>query len=281
MLSPLLAFVAIYVATLAAGVTLFGSDRGFARLQWIALAAVCVATVATRRLFHDPTPAGFSARPARAAKHFAAGALLASLIVAVADLLAVATGDVARSWSGAVDPLELVAIFVPAAVHEELLFRGYPFQTLARWGGSAAVAISSVLFAVLHAGNDAVSAVALANIALAGVLLALAVLAAAGSLWFPIGIHLAWNVASGPVLGHEVSGYQPRSTLFIIRDGGPVIVTGGEFGIEASIWMTVVEVAAIVYLVRRLRNARRADDVLESVRPLASPPAHDLEKESS
>ena len=52
----------------------------------------------------------------------------------------------------------------------------------------------------------------MANLILAGVLLALAY-ERYERLWFPIGIHIAWNVASGPILGYDVSGYVPSQTV--------------------------------------------------------------------
>jgi len=46
---------------------------------------------------------------------------------------------------------------------------------------------------------------------------------------------------SGPILGHEVSGYEAMQTLFVEVGEGAEVLTGGEFGVEGSVWMTVVE----------------------------------------
>ena len=69
-------------------------------------------------------------------------------------------------------------------------------------------------------------------------------------LWLPIGIHIAWNLLSGPVLGYHVSGYVPRHTVLTVSGGGPDWLTGGWFGIEASAWLVVVEIAGIAFLTR-------------------------------
>jgi membrane protease YdiL (CAAX protease family) len=89
----------------------------------------------------------------------------------------------------------------------------------------------------------------LLNIFLGGVLLGLAY-ARWERLWFPIGLHLAWNLMTGPILGHEVSGYESMHTLFIEKGEGATWITGGEFGLEGSAWMTVIEVTAIGLLAR-------------------------------
>jgi membrane protease YdiL (CAAX protease family) len=69
-------------------------------------------------------------------------------------------------------------------------------------------------------------------------------------LWFPIGLHLMWNLASGPILGYEVSGNVSARTLWRTIGTGPVTLTGGGFGLEGSVWATVVEAAAVVILFR-------------------------------
>jgi membrane protease YdiL (CAAX protease family) len=67
--------------------------------------------------------------------------------------------------------------FFLAAAYEEILFRGYPFQLLARtFGRWPAVIVSAAAFSGVHAWNPNIDALAFLNIFLAGVLLALAYL---------------------------------------------------------------------------------------------------------
>src|SRR6185436_20330775 len=105
------------------------------------------------------------------------------------------------------------------------------FQKLHRWNRLFAIFLVALVFAALHAGNTAVSTIGLLNIFLGGVLLGLAY-ERYQRLWFPIGLHLAWNVMSGTVLGHEVSGYDSVATVLVELGHGPEWLTGGEFGIE-------------------------------------------------
>lgn len=183
----------------------------------------------------------------------AAGIAIGTAAVVAGHFAAVASSGLLVERGPGVPWGALALTILPAVLHEELLFRGYAFQKLLAWRPSAAIVASSVTFAALHGGNRDVGPIALVNIALAGVLLALTFLLFR-SLWAPIGAHLAWNVVSGPILGHEVSGWDAPATLFETFDPGPAWITGGEFGIEGSVWMTLVQIAGIAALAWRIRN---------------------------
>ena len=58
-----------------------------------------------------------------------------------------------------------------------------------------------------------------------GVMLALAYLVYE-RLWFPIGLHLAWNIFSGPILGYDISGYIPAESVLALRGNGRSWLTG-------------------------------------------------------
>jgi len=144
-------------------------------------------------------------------------------------------------------------------VQEELIFRGYVFQRVRAWNRGVAIGGSSLIFGLLHGGNSGVTPVAVASIVIAGVMLALAY-ERYECLWFPIGIHIAWNVVSGPILGYDVSGYIPSHEVFRTTGGGSVLVTGGTFGIEGSVVAIVFEIVAVVLLAAanakcRMQNA--------------------------
>lgn len=189
--------------------------------------------------------------PAIALRDFALGALFAAVLIGAADVLILATTGLHHARGIGFPWRELALVFLPAAVHEELLFRGYIYQKLRTWNRAATIAITSVVFALLHAGNAGVTPLAIVDIVFAGVLLALAY-EATGRLWFPIGLHLAWNLASGPILGYDVSGYVARTTVLITRGTGPEWLTGGAFGIEGSVWSVIVELAGIAVIMRRV-----------------------------
>lgn len=238
-------FVSFYVATLFVLVWL-----RFPLQHWIGLIAVTVATLAIVAIWErGDWPIGLFVPPRLAVPELVRGLVWGAVLVGGCAALVVLSTDVRHAPGRGFPWRELLTVFIPAALHEELLFRGYPFQKLLRWNRLFALLFIALVFAALHAGNTAVNLIGLANIFLGGILLGLAYERYA-RLWFPFGIHLAWNLMTGPILGHEVSGYFSESTLFVERGRGPLWLTGGEFGIEGSIWMTLVEIIAISTIVR-------------------------------
>ncbi|HEX2123912.1 MAG TPA: CPBP family intramembrane glutamic endopeptidase [Thermoanaerobaculia bacterium] len=217
---------------------------------WIGLVAVTVATLGTVAIWEGGRwPLGLFVPLRVLVPELGRGLLWGAVLVGSCAALVVLSTDVRHEPGRGFPWLELLTVFVPAALHEELLFRGYPFQKLLRWNRIVALLLLALVFAALHSGNTAVNVLGLVNIFLGGILLGLAYERYA-RLWFPFGIHLAWNLMTGPILGHEVSGYFGESTLFVERGAGPLWLTGGEFGIEGSIWMTLVEIIAISTIVR-------------------------------
>ena len=193
---------------------------------------------------------GLLAPPPVALRELAAGALVAVVLVGLADVIILITTDVRHGRGGGFPLREVLFIFVPAVIHEELLFRGYGYQKLRRWSRLAAILISSGLFMVLHIRNHGITPLALTNIFLGGVLLALAY-ERHERLLLPLSLHFAWNITSGPILGWEVSGYVPAASLLTTEGGGAAVFTGGAFGIEGSVWMTAAELLGIGWLGRK------------------------------
>jgi CAAX protease family protein len=203
---------------------------------------------------------GFFVAPRSLVRELALGVVFAALLIGSIDVVILLFTDLHHVRADGFPWSELWIVFIPAAMHEELVFRGYVFQRIHAWNRSAGIAASSLVFALLHGGNQGVTPVAIASITLAGVMLALAY-ERYERLWFPIGIHIAWNVASGPVLGYDVSGYVSSHTLWHTEGNGNLLVTGGEFGIEGSVAAVLFEIVAVVLLAAanakcRMQNAK-------------------------
>lgn len=146
-----------------------------------------------------------------------------------------------------------VALLMPAAAAEELLFRGYLFQRLIEsWGALLAVLFLSAFFGAVHWHNPSATALSTANTVLAGVLLAVCYLKTR-ALWFPIGVHFAWNYAMAFIYLLPVSGIVPSEKLLAAEITGPPWLSGGSYGPEGSVVTTVVSTAAIVWLARTRR----------------------------
>ncbi|HEY8850107.1 MAG TPA: CPBP family intramembrane glutamic endopeptidase, partial [Thermoanaerobaculia bacterium] len=164
---------------------------GVASFQWIALISVIVATAATVAIIeHGRWRLGFFVPPQFAIREFAFGVLFATALIIACDGLIIVSGHLRHTAGNGFPWLEMLAVFLPAPFHEELLFRGYLFQKIRQSSRGAAIAISAFMFAVLHGKNIGISPLAVVNVVLAGVLLALAY-ERYERLWFPIGIHMA------------------------------------------------------------------------------------------
>ena len=127
-----------------------------------------------------------------------------------------------------------------AAFDEELIFRGYILNNMMdatsnRW---IALAGSSVLFALLHAGNPSIWStwVPMTELFAAGFILGISY-TFTKNLWFPTFFHFGWNFFQG-LLGFEISGLNVDSWKMISHENTsnvPDIVSGGSFGIEGSV----------------------------------------------
>jgi len=137
-----------------------------------------------------------------------------------------------------------LALFAMVAVHEELPFRGYLLTNLAEGlGGTpttrvlalvAATVLTSFGFALAHLFNPNPSVLAMTNIGLAGIFLALPFVLR-GDLGASIGLHFGWNLMQCwlgmAVSGNEVEGAWVRRTILPGND----LWTGGAFGAEGGV----------------------------------------------
>jgi len=203
---------------------------------------------------------------AKWARDFLFGSVIGVISLALATAIATVGGGLSFTISpraALVQVLETLVfsglLFILAALAEEALFRGYPLQTLTRanlaWLG---VFLTSVPFAAIHLKNPNVAAgFTFINTALAGVWLAVAYLRTR-SLWFPLGVHWAWNWALGSLFGLPVSGISDLAPHPLLRgtDLGPAWLTGGSYGIEGGLACTITLVVSTIFILRtRLVNA--------------------------
>lgn len=190
---------------------------------------------------------------------FGLGLLAGAGTAGVALLISVAAGG--AGWVSDAGTLadyvrqsaKTIVVLAPAALSEEILFRGMPLVLLASalGRGGALVAIA-MIFAFAHGSNPNVSPIGLGNIALAGIFLGLAFYAP-GGIWTAFGAHLGWNSLLA-CLDTPVSGVPFNIPLLDYRAGSNQWITGGKFGPEGGLAATIALTLAIVFTARWTRK---------------------------
>ena len=147
------------------------------------------------------------------------------------------------------DQIFYFILFTIVSLNEEIAIRGYILHNLSSsFNKYVALIISSLVFMIMHLGNPNIGILPLVNLFLAGIFLGIYTIHK-NNLWFPIGAHLTWNYLQGPIFGFEVSGNKINS-LFEQKPNGHELLTGGNFGFEGSIILTLFLMISIVYMDR-------------------------------
>ena len=128
----------------------------------------------------------------------------------------------------------VMVLLAAGAVGEELLFRGYGFQTLlAALGPYATIVPVGIIFALLHGANPHASRLGIVNTGGFGILFGYAYWRSR-DLWLPIGLHLGWNFTL-PLFGVPLSGLRMNVTGHEMSWTAGAVWSGGEYGPEASV----------------------------------------------
>lgn len=182
-------------------------------------------------------------------KSFLSGTVGGIVLILLITTLMILLGAVSikSSIASSLQVGALLILYILVGITEEVLVRGYILNNLMdSFNNYVALVVSSIFFGLLHGLNSHVSWVGLLNITLSGVLMGMYYVHRK-NLWFPIGMHFAWNFTQGPILGFNVSGMSNKS-LFIQQTTDDLLLTGGDFGLEGSILTTPVLIAAIVLI---------------------------------
>jgi membrane protease YdiL (CAAX protease family) len=191
---------------------------------------------------------------AGAAREWLAGLAFGVLLFSVMTGMVALLGGLRVMGLGGFDHLAaMVAMAAISGVGEELLFRGVILRQLEKMVGTwGALALTSAFFGAAHLANPGATWFAALAIALeAGVLLGAAYLLTR-RLWLAMGIHSGWNFTQGWIFSVPVSGGTAPEGLLLTERHGPEWLTGGAFGLEASVVAMVVATFAGVMLLRRV-----------------------------
>ena len=199
--------------------------------------------------------AGMKGLPKEIAQGFVMGAGLIVVSLSILALCGLVTVRYTGNWGGA---LYWLAAFLGVALFEELIARGIVYRILEEWLGSYfATALSGAFFGVVHLMNPN----ATWNGALGITLTAGLVLAAAYSLtrrlWLAVGLHWGWNFVLGSAFGGVVSGLDTVAGPFKTTIQGPEWLSGGKFGLEASLVPVATCGLLTAWMVAKIRREGR------------------------
>ena len=163
-------------------------------------------------------------------------------------------------WAALLPVVLLVLMWAVQSSTEETLMRGYLVQTGAlQLPGLVAILIPALIFSGLHFLTPGPKEpFAVINIVLFALFVSLIALRQ-GSLWFVCGVHTGWNWFQGNVFGVPVSGNVHMTALFPM---GPTanashLLSGGAFGVEGSLMVTMIWGVATLIAYRYFRSAAK------------------------
>ncbi|OQY46429.1 MAG: hypothetical protein B6242_07790 [Anaerolineaceae bacterium 4572_78] len=135
---------------------------------------------------------------------------------------------------------------------EEVIFRGWVFPVVSvKSNVYIGIIVSSLLFAFGHIFNSNLSILAMVNLTLFGIFATVYAMYEEG-LWGICAIHAVWNWTQGNIYGLEVSGNRiSGGSLLVLDETGPDIITGGLFGPEGGLavsLMLCIGIAVISWL---------------------------------
>ena len=195
------------------------------------------------------------------AKKYLFGFLIGAVMLALSEGIAMAFGAVSVTVSAKI-PVVIILVYLLGymiqGAGEEVMLRGYFLPSLSNSiAVPIAVGISSVAFSLMHLGNPGVTVLAIINIALFGLFMALYVLRT-DNLWGACAIHSAWNFFQGNIFGVQVSGTGYSSSVLTSSFNDKTLINGGSFGLEGGLAVTIVLAVAIalVIFIPKRKNAQ-------------------------
>ena len=156
--------------------------------------------------------------------------------------------------------IKVFIFFIFQGLFEELLFRGYLMPVFSKVIGiKFTIILLSFLFTCIHLLNPNLSMIGLTNVFLAGVTFSL-IYYYTGNIWLVGAMHTFWNFILGFIVGSQVSGIPTfYSILFSLPVEGKDLISGGEFGFEASIVETILELAISLFVIYLIKKEKKGE----------------------
>jgi hypothetical protein len=246
-LGTILLFLSFVIPQVAVALAYFAltGDQDFAKNQTVMLIAECCQLVvlpiyiAFVLMVEGRRVSELAPRPAIV--DFVKGAMIScALISTVIGILLLLGAYEIAGYSSADAMLFPLGMAIGSGISEEIIARGLWFRVMEEWLGSAiGLAFSAFLFGFIHILNPGATVYSSVAITLEAGLILGAAYMLTRRLWMSIGMHMAWNFTLGGIFGAGVSG-QDWKGLIQLKQTGSDLLTGGDFGPEASIVCLIV-----------------------------------------
>jgi membrane protease YdiL (CAAX protease family) len=144
-----------------------------------------------------------------------------------------------------------------SAFPQELIFRGVLYRITEEWLGTwPAVAISALLFGLIHLSSQGATLLSALEVALQAGILFAAAYALTHRLWITLGLHALWDFANDGIFGVGVAGQSGQALHGLLQASlnGPELVTGGALGVEASLVSLVIVFTAGIFMLWIIRQ---------------------------
>ena len=190
-----------------------------------------------------------------ALREFLTGAAISALwIGSLVGVLALAGCYRVVGTNGAFALFNSFFLFGLGSFAQELLFSLVLFRLMEDWLGSwRALVLTSLVFTVAHAFNPGASALSLLDLLVGGASYYAAFMYSR-RMWLVWGLHFSWNFFQAGVFGMPNSGIVFKGFLKPAISG-PTWLTGGAFGIEASILTLAFSVGlAVLFLAMSVKR---------------------------
>ena len=180
------------------------------------------------------------------------GFLIGFVLNGFCALVAILHGDIKLTFYK-FEILNLILLFIAVFIQsssEELIFRGFVYQRLKNRYNNIkfAIILNSILFAVLHLGNNGISAAGFIDILLSGVFFRW-MFCAFDSIWLVMACHTTWNFTQNILLGLPNSGTVSKYSIFImdVNSATSSFAFDKNFGLEgAALSITLMFIGCMI-----------------------------------
>ena len=219
--------------------------------------------------------------PSAAGNHLSAllwGLLVGFVMNFGCILWALLAGDIKLFLDFTIDQIPffifaLVCVFIQSS-SEEMWCRGFMYERInVHYPLWVAILVNGLFFASLHMMNPGVGVLPIADIAICGLSFSIAKWYT-GSIWFPMGIHTAWNFTQNYLFGLPNSGIVSEASIFSLdaSTAQDTWIYNVAFGVEGAVPAVLADlVLGVVCLILLAKKGRLGELTQKQVTPRKDP----------